>query len=281
MHWLSAFFVFLGAWLSGFFIIATDAWMQHPVGHEVMANGVMGLRSMSELLSNPWLPWQYLHNMLGAVMTGCGFMVSVGAYYLLTGKHLEQARLFVRLGVTVGVIASFLLLFPTGDQQGKNVTEYQPQTLAAMEGLFHTERGAPLVILGQPDPESMKLDNPLVIPNVLSSLTYQRWNAEVKGLDAFPKDTWPGNVPLLYYGYHLMVGLGTIFVAVMLLSVLLLWRKSLYTNRPMLWILMLLFPFPYIANTAGWMTAEMGRQPWLVYGLIRTRDGSCATCYGR
>jgi cytochrome d ubiquinol oxidase subunit I len=109
---------------------------------------------------------------------------------------------------------------------------------------------------------------------MLSFLTYNRWNAEVKGLDAFPRDRWPTNIPLLYYSYHIMVGLGTLFIAIMVAAVVLLWKRRLYRTRPVLWILMLAFPFPYIANTAGWMTAELGRQPWLVYGLLRTADGS-------
>jgi cytochrome bd ubiquinol oxidase subunit I len=130
-----------------------------------------------------------------------------------------------------------------------------------------------LHIMGQPDVENKKMDNPLSVPKMLSFLTYKRWNAEVKGMDAFPKENLPGNVPLLYYSYHIMVGLGTIFIAVMVLSALLLWRGRLYNAKWMMWILMLSAPFPYIANTAGWMTAEIGRQPWLVYGLLRTSEG--------
>jgi len=146
-------------------------------------------------------------------------------------------------------------------------------TLAAMEGLFESQRGAPLVILGQPDLEKSKLDNPLVIPNMLSFLTYQQWRADVKGLSDFPRTEWPDQIPLLYYSYHVMVGLGTIFIAVMVLAALLLWREKLYDSRWMLWALMLCVPLPYIANTAGWMTAELGRQPWLIYGLMRTAQG--------
>jgi cytochrome d ubiquinol oxidase subunit I len=109
---------------------------------------------------------------------------------------------------------------------------------------------------------------------MLSFLTYDRWNAEVRGLDAFPREDWPDNIPLLYYSYHIMVGLGTLFIAVTALGAYLLWRRRLFTSRPVLWVLMLAFPFPYIANTAGWMTAELGRQPWLVYNLLRTADGT-------
>jgi cytochrome d ubiquinol oxidase subunit I len=117
------------------------------------------------------------------------------------------------------------------------------------------------------------LDNPLTVPKMLSFLSYKHWEAEVKGMNAFPKEDLPDNVPLLYFAYHIMVGLGTMFIAVMGLSALLLWKNKLYNAKWMLWIIMLAAPFPYIANTAGWMTAEIGRQPWLIYGLLRTSEG--------
>jgi cytochrome d ubiquinol oxidase subunit I len=125
--------------------------------------------------------------------------------------------------------------------------------------------------------EKKKLDNPLHVPEMLSFLTYNRWGAEVKGLDAFPSSLWPTNIPLLYYSYHIMVGLGTMFIAITAAGTWLLWRKRVYAARPFLWVLMLSFPFPFIANTAGWTTAELGRQPWLVYGLLRTPAGTSIT----
>ena len=139
--------------------------------------------------------------------------------------------------------------------------------------LFETENGAPLAILGQPDVENRRLDNPLVVPRALSFLTYRRWGAQVKGLNAFPPDRWPDNIPLLYYSYHIMVGLGTIFIGAMLLCAFSLWRGTLFRQPALLWLLMLMLPFPYIATTAGWVTAEVGRQPWLIYGLMRTPAG--------
>ncbi len=273
-HWAAGFMVFLGSWLSGFFIIATDAWMQHPVGYEIGPKGEIVLTSIWALLTNPWVGWQYFHNMTASVLTGSAVMASVGAYYLLTGAHTDYAKTFVRLGVIAGCIACAVLIFPTGDGQGKMVALHQPITLAAMEGLFDTEQGADLVILGQPDVEKMKLDNPLKIPNVLSFLTYQRWEAEIKGLRAFPKDLWPDNIPLLYFSYHIMVGLGTIMLLIFGVSLLLLRGGALYRHPFMLWCLMLLLPFPYVATTAGWITAEVGRQPWLIYGLMRTSEGT-------
>jgi cytochrome bd ubiquinol oxidase subunit I len=272
-HWWSAVAVFLGSWLSGFFIIATDAWMQHPVGYASAADGSVQLSSFWELVLNPWAWWQYAHNMSGAVITGAFVMASVGAFYLLWGKFQEHARVFVRVGVIAGLIFSALQLFPTGDGQGRMIAQNQPVTLAAMEALFVTQPGAPLIILGQPNVDERKIDNPIEVPDALSFLTYRAWKANVQGLDAFPKNLWPDNVALLYYSYHIMVGLGTIFIAIMLVAAFLLWRGKLFSARWMLWILVLALPFPYIANTAGWITAELGRQPWLVYGLMRTAAG--------
>ena len=200
-------------------------------------------------------------------------MASVGAFYLLWGKNQEHGRIFLRVGVIAGLVFAILQLFPTGDAQGRLIAEKQPTTLAAMEALFDSGPGAPLVLIGQPNVPERKIDNPLIIPKMLSFLTYRRWEAEVRGLNAFPPDTWPDNIPLLYYTYHIMVGLGTIFIAVMVVATLLLWRGRLFNARWMLWIVLLSLPFPYIANTAGWITAEIGRQPWLVYGLMRTSDG--------
>ncbi len=272
-HWWAAFLVWLGSWMSGFLIVATDAWMQHPTGYRMGANGEIELASFWGLLLNKWALWQYAHTMLGAVQTGCFVMAGVGAFYLLTNRHEAYGRTFVKGGVLVGVVAAILQLSPSGDAQGKMISQSQPVTLAAMEGLFETQEGAPLAILGQPDVKNRKLDNPLVVPNMLSFLTYKQWSANVRGLQAFPEEEWPDQIPLLYFSYHVMVGLGTMFIAVMVVAAFLLWRAKLYESRWMLWMLMLSVPLPYIANTAGWMTAELGRQPWLIYGLMRTAHG--------
>lgn len=276
-HWVSAFLVFVGSWLSGYFIVATNAWMQHPVGYSVRPDAVIDLTSFWGLVFNRWAQWEYAHTMLGAVQTGCFVVAAVGAFYLLNQRHEVYGRTFVKLGVLVGVVAAVLQLYPTGDSQGKMIADYQPVTLAAMEGLFHGQRGAPVVILGQPDSRHLTLDNPLKVPKALSFLTYRQWTANVRGLTDFPEDQWPDLIPLLYYSYHVMVGLGTIFIAVMVVAALLLWRGNLYEAKWMLWILMLCVPLPYIANTAGWMTAELGRQPWLIYGLMRTARGPSPT----
>jgi cytochrome d ubiquinol oxidase subunit I len=275
-HTVATVLLAIGTWLSGFFITATNAWMQHPVGHSVNADGIIQLESLWAVLTNPWGVWQYPHVILGSLVTSSVVVTSIGALYILIDRHADYGKLFVRLGLSVGLPAALFTAFPTGDVQAKNVAVHQPPTFAAMEGLFRTERGADLTLIGQPDLEKMRLDNPIEVPDVLSFLTYRRWKAEIKGLEAFPREEWPQNIPLLYYCYHIMVGLGTIMIGVLGLAALLLWRGKLFQQTWLLWILMLLLPFPYIANTAGWVTAELGRQPWLVYRILHTRDGVSA-----
>lgn len=200
-------------------------------------------------------------------------MAAVGALYQLAGLHLGQAQTYLRTGVVAGALASLLLITPTGHENARQVFEFQPVKGAAFEGLFRTERGADLVLIGQPNMETMTIDNPLVVPSALSLLVYDDLYAKVKGLDAFPPQDWPDHIALLYYAYHIMVGLGTILLAVTGLALVWLWRGTLFRARWLLWLLLLSAPLPYLATTAGWMTAELGRQPWLVYGLYRTAEG--------
>jgi cytochrome bd ubiquinol oxidase subunit I len=273
LHWFSAVMVFLGSWLSGFFIIVTDAWMQHPVAYERMPNGQFEVLSFWQLLLNPWGLLQYAHNMTGAVVTASFVVAAVGAFYILDGRMADFGRIFVKVGVISGFISTIAIIFPTGDLHGKYVARHQPAAIAAMEGLFKSEAGAGIVLVGQPNEETGQIDNPIVVNDLLSFLIYGTVKAEVQGLDRFPRDQWPSALPLLFYAYHIMAGLGTYFVLLMAIAALLLWRRKLFSTRWVLWLLLISFPFPYIANTAGWMTAEIGRQPWLIYGLMRTSEG--------
>jgi cytochrome d ubiquinol oxidase subunit I len=272
--WLTTLMLFVGSWLSGYFIIATNAWMQHPVAYVVDPDGAVHVASLWGLLTNPWIVWQYAHTMTAAVVTGSFVMAAVGAYYLLSEIYVEEAKTFLKTGVVAGAMATSLMLFPTGHHAALQVFEHQPIKGAAFEGHFYTEAGADLVLMGQPNMDTLTIDNPLVLPKMLSFIIHKHFGAEIKGLTDFPRDEWPDTMPLLYYTYHIMVGLGTIFIPVMVTALLLLLRGRLFRARWMLWTLMLFAPFPYIATTAGWMTAELGRQPWLVYGLLRTAEGN-------
>jgi cytochrome d ubiquinol oxidase subunit I len=272
-HFLAALAVALGSWLSGYFIIVTNAFMQHPVGYSIQADGSLGIDSLSAYLLNRWAWIQFSHNQMAALVTGSFVVAALGAFYTLRGVHQEQARMYLRAGTVVGLIASILVAFPTGDQQAKMVGNHQPVTLAAMEGKFVGGPEAGVALIGQPNVAARRLDNPIEIPGALSFLAYGHFGSFVHGLNDFPQELWPDNIVLLYYAWHLMVTLGGLFILLMACAGIQNVRGRLESSRALLWVLMLAFPFPYIANTLGWMTAELGRQPWLVHGLFRTSDG--------
>ncbi len=281
-HFLAAVCVALGSWLSGFFILVTNSFMQYPVGYDKVlspiapgntSGQILEIQSISDYLLNPWAIVQFTHNQTAALVTGAFVVTAVGAFYKLRGLHPEQSSLYLRHGSVVALVASLLVAFPTGDQQAKMVAAHQKVTLAAMEGKFVSGPMAGVSIIGQPNIEKKRLDNPIEIPGALSFLAYGTFAGVVDGLDEFPPEDWPDNIELLYYSFHLMITLGTLFILIMAVAAFENWRGKLDTNRALLWVLMLAFPFPYIANTLGWMTAELGRQPWLVYGLYRTSWG--------
>ena len=272
-HFLAAVAVALGSWLSGYFILVTNAFMQHPVGYRIEANGVLGIDSLSSYLLNPWAWVQFLHNQMAALVTGSFVVTAVGAFYTMRGLHPIQARLYLRMGTLTALVASVLVAFPTGDQQAKMVGHHQPVTLAAMEGKFVGGRMAGVAVIGQPNIAARRLENPIEIPGALSFLAYGTFQSYVHGLEEYPENAWPDNIELLYYSFHLMIMLGTIFIILMAYAGFQNWRGRLESSPLLLWVLMLAFPFPYIATTLGWMTAELGRQPWLLYGLFPTRAG--------
>ena len=280
LHLAAAVALFLGSWLSGYFIVTTNAFMQHPVGHSIAADGTLQIADLRTFLLNPWAVAQYAHTMMASVVTASFVMAAVGAFWLLRDEYREPALVSLRTGVVAGLISSVLVAMPTGHAQGQLVATHQKPALAAMEGRFESGPMAPVAMIGQPNVAERRLDNPIAIPGVLSYIAYGDFSKNVQGLSEFPVDLWPTNVELLYYAFHIMVGLGTLLIALAALATLELLRGKLATGKALLWVLMLAFPFPYIATTAGWMTAELGRQPWLVYGLLRTADGASPTVHG-
>jgi cytochrome d ubiquinol oxidase subunit I len=272
-HFLAAVGVALGSWISGFFIMVTNAFMQHPAGYRLEPGGLLGIASARDYLLNPWALVQFAHNQTAAIVTGSFVVTAVGAFYALRKIHAAQAQVYLRTGTFVALIASVLVAFPTGDRQAKMVANHQPVTLAAMEGRFSGGTNAGVAMIGQPNVAARRLDNSIELPGALSFLVNGHFGSYVNGLEQYPTNVWPDNIELLYYSFHLMITLGTIFIVLMAYANFQKWRGRLQSNTWLLWLLMLAFPFPYIANTLGWMTAELGRQPWLIYGLFQTRDG--------
>ena len=273
-HFGTAVALFIGSWLSGYFIIATNAFMQHPVGYLQGPDGRLHLSDFWAFVLNPWAGWQYAHNMCASVITAAFVVAGISAFWLLLGQFREVAERCLRVGVVAAAVAAVVQLFPTGDRHGRMVADHQPVALAAMEGVFESGPGAHLAIIGQPDVKHRRLVNPVEVPGALSFLAYGSYGSTVLGLNDVPEDLWPDNVELTYYAYHIMVGLGTMFIALGLLSALWLYRGKLFGARWLLWLWMLAIPFPYIANTAGWVTAELARQPWIIHGLMRTAQGT-------
>ena len=272
VHWLSAVLVAVGSTVSAFFITATDAWMQHPVGFARAAGGVLRLTSLSAVLTNPYETWEFLHTVNGALTHASLVMAILGAYYLLARRHEDFGRICLSVGLTAGLIFSLTSAFPTGAKNGEQVTKYNQVKLAAMEGQFKSEPGAPLAIIGMPDTEKGQLLDPVVVPDLLSYLAYGSAKAPVLGLNDIPRDLWPP-MELTYYAYHVMITLGVYFIGLTALGVFLLVRRRLDGSRWYLWILMLSLPFPYIANETGWMVSCIGRQPWLIHNILRTSAG--------
>jgi cytochrome d ubiquinol oxidase subunit I len=271
LRWFSAVMVSLGSIMSGFWIIVANSWMQTPAGFEIQGNRAVLTDFWAAALNPSTLP-RFTHTIAAAIAVGAFVMAGVAAWYVLKGRHYDVARRSLKLGLTVAIVAS-LGMFLTGDSHARQVANTQPVKFAAMNGLFETEAGVPMIILAFPPSEEGMSDLPeLAIPNLLSLLTRFDANAEIEGLNEFPRDAWPP-VSATFSTYHLMIGLGTLMLLVMGIGMFAWWRGRLERWRWLLAAVVVMTPAPLLAVQLGWATAEIGRQPWIVYGLMRTRDG--------
>ena len=269
MHWFSALMVAFGATLSGFWIIVANSWQQTPAGFKI-EGGRAVLTDFWAAVFNPSTVPRYLHTIDGALVTGSFFMVGIAAWYLLRKEHLEFAKRSMKIGLVVALVAS-VLQGGLGHYHAVQVTRTQPVKLAAFEGLFETQTNAPLLLFGIPNAKKGRTDYAVKIPGLLSLVVGGTTKTEVKGLNSFPKDQWP---PLLlpFASFHLMVGLGMYFIALAGLGLILLRRGKLWDNRLYLKAALWSIPLPFLANELGWIAAEVGRQPWIVQGLLKTKD---------
>ena len=277
-HFFSTCMVCLGSHLSAVWIIVANSWMQTPAGYHIVShNGTerAEIVSFARMVFNPSTIDRLAHVILAAWITGAALVMAVAAYYLLRKRHDAFARISMKFGLALFAFASFAQLL-SGDASARTVTRYQPVKLAAFEGLYDTERGAPIHLFGWVDEKEKKVYGP-EIPRLLSFLAYHRFNAEVSGLDAYPEEDHPP-VQVVFQTFHLMVALGLFFIAMSIVG-LFLWRKGILFQaegwfvRLYLWAAVFVVIGPQIANQTGWMTAEIGRQPWIVQGLLRTKDG--------
>lgn len=273
MHFFSTCMVCLGAHFSAIWIVVANSWMQTPAGYHIVQTPLGPRAEITDfwaMVFNPSSMERLFHVLCGCWQAGAFLVVSVAAWYLLKGRHVDFARASMRVGLAVGLVAAVLSLV-SGHESAQGVARNQPAKLAAFEGLYETTPRAPLVLFGWVDEKNERVIGP-AIPGLLSYLTHGHVNAPVTGLKAFsPEDRPP--VQRVFQLYHLMVAIGLGMIAVAVAGTFLCWRGILFRHRWMLWVLVFSVLGPQIANQAGWFAAEMGRQPWIVYGLMRTAEG--------
>jgi cytochrome d ubiquinol oxidase subunit I len=265
--------VCLGAHFSAVWIIVANSWMQTPAGyHIVIHDGVprAEVTNFWQVVFNPSTMERLCHTVCGAWQTGAFLVVSVSAWYLLKKRHQEFARASLKVGLTVALVASLLQAF-TGHISAQGVAKNQPAKLAAFEGLYNTTSNAPLTVAGWVDEKNERVVG-LQIPDMLSFLAFNNFHATVTGLDAFaPADRPPVEASFMFF--HAMVGIGFTLIAIAGLGFLYFRKGTLHERRWLLWILVFSVLGPEIANQMGWFAAEVGRQPWIVYGVMRTPEG--------
>jgi cytochrome d ubiquinol oxidase subunit I len=274
MHFIATVMVALGAIFSSIWIVIANSWMQTPAGFHLVGEGLTYRAEITDfwaMVFNPSSIYRLVHVWAGAFTLGSFVVLSISSWYLLKGRHLDFARRSFAIGLAVATVVSLGTLV-TGHFQAHNVAEYQPAKLAAYEGHFVTgDGGAPAWLFGIPDVEEGRVKYGLGVPGGLSLLVHFDPAAPVAGLDQFPREDWP-RVGYVFQTYHLMVMLGTAFIALTLLASFFYWRGTLFSRRWLLWVFVFSPLAAHLANQLGWASAEMGRQPWIVYGLMRTSD---------
>ncbi len=274
-HFFSTVMVALGATLSALWIIVANSWQQTPAGFHIV-DTPLGPRaeviSFWQMFFNPSTIGRYSHVVVSAMLTAAFFVMSISAYYILKRKHEEFARRSFKVALVFGIISAYLILL-AGHHQAITVSRHQPTKLAAFEGHFKTtEGGTPFYLFGIPNEKEKRVDYGITIPGFLSFLVYFDFNKPVTALDQFPLEDQPP-VTLPFFSFHLMSVLGMFFIGLTTLLLFLWWWGKLFDYHWLLWITVLSLPLPYIANMVGWIAAEVGRQPWVVQGILRTQDG--------
>jgi cytochrome d ubiquinol oxidase subunit I len=275
LHWFSAFMVAVGSTLSAFWIIVANSWQQTPTAY-VLRNGRAELTDFWAAVFNPSTLPRYFHTVDAALITGAFVMAGVSAYHLLKNPETPFARKAMRIAVISGLVFSLAEVMPLGHWHARQVAETQPAKFAAIEGLYETQTGAPMAVFGFPSDRPPALKAPIEIPGLLSWLAFGSVDAEVKGVNDFPLDERPP-LWLTFVSFHNMVALGMWFIAVMAAAVVQLARGKLWTSRWLLKALVYSIPLPVAACQLGWVAAEVGRQPWIVQGLMRTSEAHSST----
>ena len=278
VHWFSIFMVAIGATISAFWILVAASWMQTPAGY-IINNGRAELTDFWTAVFNPSTIIRFLHVVDAALITGAFMMAGISAYFLLKNRHVEISKKAMKLAVIFGLVVSLLELFPFGHESGREVAKEQPAKFAAIQGLYTTQSGAPLAVFAFPTMPPPQLRAKIEIPGLLSWLAFGDANAKIKGINEFPQNDLP---PLFitFVSYHNMVALGMLFILLTMLGTIQLYRKKLWESKKLLRIFIWAIPFPLLACQLGWISAEVGRQPWIVYNVLRTKDAVSTAIVG-
>lgn len=272
-HFLAAVLVMFGAHFSAVWIVVANSWMQTPAGFHIVGQGLAARAEITNfwaLVFNPSSMDRLSHVLMSAWQTGAFFVLSVSSYYILRRRHLEFAKASMLIALTVAFLASWGQLL-TGHDSAQGVARNQPAKLAAFEGHYPASAPGDLHLFGWVDDQAEKVKYGIALPGMLSTMIYGRSDAPVTGLDAFPKEDRPP-VNATFQLYHLMVGIGTLLIVISTGGVILLFKNRLFESRWFLWILTYAVLAPQLANQCGWFAAEVGRQPWIVQGLLRTSE---------
>ncbi|MDQ1078341.1 cytochrome ubiquinol oxidase subunit I [Pseudoroseomonas cervicalis] len=271
LHFAATLLVAIGTLISSFWILSANSWMHTPGGHSIGPNGLFMPEDWWAIIFNASFPYRLAHTVTGAYLTTAFIVGAVGAWHVLHDRGNERARIMFSMAMWMAAIVAPLQIV-IGDMHGLNTLQHQPQKVAAMEGHWERQRGAPLILLGQPDMAREETRVWLEIPRLSALILTHEWDGETPGLKDVPREERPTNVPLVFWAFRIMVGLGTAMAAMGLVSLLLRWRGRLYDTPLFLRAAVAMGPSGLIAVTAGWTTTEAGRQPYTVYGLLRTAD---------
>ncbi len=272
-HFLSTIMVSLGSMLSAVWIVVANSWQQTPAGFHIVGKGLNARAEITDfwaMVFNPSSVERLSHVLSGAWLAGSFLVISVSAFYILKNKHIEFAKASLKIALVLALFASLFQLY-TGHASAVGVSKNQPAKLAAMEAHFDSSSSAPLYLFGWVNSKQQEVKFGIAVPGMLSYLVSGDFNHKIKGLNSFkPEDRPPINI--VFQAYHLMVAIGFGLIALSILGVFLWWRGSLFNHKWLLWIFVFSVLGPQIANQVGWITAEVGRQPWIVYGLLRTSE---------
>jgi cytochrome d ubiquinol oxidase subunit I len=268
-YWFAAFMVFMASHLSGLWILIANSWMQTPAGFEIIDGRAVLTDFFAAVVNHSTLE-RFLHTIVGALITGSLFLAGISSWYLIKRRDQRHATPLLSISLII-FIATAVLQFATGHAHSVQVAKTQPAKMAAFEALWESQSNAPLSLLGLPDVENRKTHFEIAIPSLLSLLVHLDADARIQGLDEFPVDEQPPIV-ITYLTYHVMIALGSFFALLASIAFILMVTGRIARASWFHWVLLLAIPLPQIANQVGWMSAEIGRQPWVVYGILKTVD---------